>query len=119
MTHEYYRRRLYKQASLEYRADMDAIRKDIDLKCDGLDAVVVMAKDRLTIGTFRYGVSSHNYDYGNEILNRVERYMATGNRENLVDALNFCALEFNHPFKKDTYFEAQDDSEHTRENYDW
>ena len=38
----------------------------------------------------------------------LDDYRATGNREFLVDAANYVELEWIHPSRADTYFEARD-----------
>jgi hypothetical protein len=97
----------------EHNWTSDEILVDANRKCRELDRVVQLAKNRLLMGSMRYGVdAARDYDNGREAIRRINRYFETGNTENLVDALNFCALEFNHPHVKDAFFEAEDDGEH-------
>lgn len=95
----------------------EEIKKDVDEKHAELDYVVGLAKNRLLMGTMRYGVASKgthdNYDYGAEAARRILRYFETKNTENLIDAVNFCSLEFHHPSIEGTHFTAIDDGEHS------
>lgn len=91
--------------------------RGIERNQNQLDNIVKLAKDRLFMGAIRYGVEDNakKYDYGKEIIKRVNRYYKTGNTENLIDALNFCALEFHAPRVAGAFFKVQDDAQHTKE----
>lgn len=74
-------------------------------------------RNRLIMGAIRYRVwegERGEHDYAGEIIKRAQRYIDTGNLEHLVDAANFCLVEFvtsRHPKK---HFRASDDIEHAQ-----
>lgn len=81
-------------------------------------------RNRLMIGCFRYGhmfdPAALRFDNVRSAISRLERYLADGNLEHLVDAANLCLLEFvkgpkglgSHPSPRWT---PTDDGEHTEE----
>lgn len=79
-----------------------------------LDEMVKMAKDRLIMGSIRYG---RNTKYTWEsIKSKMETkwrvYVETGNLEMLVDMLNYCAIEFQDRSHPNCHFNALGDDAH-------
>ena len=73
-----------------------------------------LRKNRLFIGTFRYG-DTKGWDIASDLIRRAKLYKHSGNKEHLVDIANLCEIEFvyeNHP---KAHFEAADDAEHVRQ----
>ena len=77
-----------------------------------------LMRNRLILGAFRYGrLNSPNkpkYNRIGSILTRLDAYVLTGNKENLVDIANLCLCEFeecNHP---NQHFESIDDGIHVK-----
>lgn len=74
-----------------------------------------MMDDRMLVSHFKYGDSREGYPERSEawknIELRVAKYLATGNAEFLVDAANFCMLEFMHPSVPGAYLKATDSDE--------
>jgi len=105
---------------VQLNATREMITRDVAQKHAELDKVVVLAKARLEMGTYRYGLGADHgkYDYRGRIVLKLKRYDATGNKEFLVDALNYVALEFNHPNRTDTFFKAIDDDLLSKRTYD-
>jgi hypothetical protein len=64
--------------------------------------------DRLLVGFHRYGDPDAGLDYLRRIKESIDRYEATGNLEHLVDAANYCWLEFGWPLHPEAHFEAED-----------
>jgi hypothetical protein len=74
-------------------------------------------QNRMLQGTFRYGPISRNgllYSGYKNAKKRLDKYIATGNAEFLIDAANYCMIEFEHPSLKGTYYESIDDGEHAK-----
>lgn len=71
-----------------------------------------MMDDRMLVSHFKYGDSRTGYPEKAEawrnIELRVAKYLATGNAEFLVDAANFCMLEFMHPSHPTPFLQATD-----------
>jgi len=107
-------------APTEVKATRAQILKDVAEKHAELDTVVKLAKARLEMGTYRYGLGANHdkYDYRARITGKLERYDATGNLEFLVDVLNYAQLEFNHPSRPDAFFKAIDDDEGSIRSFD-
>jgi len=95
------------------------VRKDIAEKKVLADKCLRLAKNRLKMGTYRYGVANHNlYDYRSRLFFKLLRYDETGNKEYLIDVINYCVLEFGWPNREGTYFEAVDDDPKSKRSYD-
>lgn len=110
--HDVLRRRLLSRIAPVRPSDETkaAIKRDIAEKIRNLRYVLWLAINRITIGTFRYGVSSHDkYDYRKRLSQKLKQYDETGNKEFLIDTINYCMLEFFWPRRTDTYFKAVDD----------
>jgi len=105
---------------VQITASKESITRDVSKKHAELDKVVKLAKARLEMGTYRYGLGGDHgkYDYRSRIVPKLKRYDATGNKEFLVDALNYVALEFNHPNRLDTFFKAVDDDPFSKRTFD-
>ena len=91
-----------------------------DLKISEWDAEVEkLCKNRLIMGAYRYGLlkdtNKKKYDRLGSIRKRLDKYIETGNTENLIDIQNLAMLEFvegKHPKK---HFHAVDEGDHTDE----
>lgn len=79
-----------------------------------LPPFVALMFNRLRVGYYRYGHDDHRtgieYDLAREAGKRLVLYQETGNLEFLVDAANYCALEFVFGKHSNRHFEAHDDS---------
>jgi hypothetical protein len=69
---------------------------------------VQMMANRLIVGYYRYGSVNKRQNYGLRIKNAIKHYDKTGNTEFLIDAANYCWLEFCAPSHPDAHFEASD-----------
>ena len=73
-----------------------------------------LRKNRMVVSFYKYGPLVDNYknekcmDAIGNLKARIEKYEETGNTEFLVDAANFCMLEFMYPQKEGAYFEGTD-----------
>lgn len=71
-----------------------------------------MMDDRMLVSFYKYGDSSTGYPEKSIAMDniqvRVDLYKKTGNVEYLIDAANFCMLEFMHPSIKDAFLKATD-----------
>ena len=72
-----------------------------------LDFVQKMA-NRLMIGFYRYGPVNKRQNYLKRLKRSIEHYDRTGNTEFLLDAANYCWLEFCAPSHPDAHFEPSD-----------
>ena len=67
---------------------------------------------RMEMSYFKYGDVSDAYpdkiDALESLKQRVKKYLDTGNTEFLIDAANFCMIEFMFPKIKGAFFEATD-----------
>lgn len=68
-----------------------------------------LMRNRIKMGRLRYGPSTNKYNYGEGIKRKLNRYNETGNKEYLVDIANYAMLEFETPYKENTYFKPDDD----------
>jgi len=116
---EFIRKRLEDRASVG-KPTREELQKDIRQKHMEFDHAAHLAKARLTMGTYRYGTSDNHsrYDYRARLDTKLEAYDQTGNQEFLIDALNYCVLEFMHPNRTDVYFKAEDDNNHSNRGFD-
>lgn len=77
-----------------------------------------LMRNRMVLGTFRYGdfrdVGQKKYDRIGSAINRLQKYVETGNKEHLVDVSNLCMIEFSNPNHKNAHFEPIDDGEHVK-----
>ena len=79
-----------------------------------------MMRNRILMAGYRYETFAEkerrkpNYKYAQEALKKIQLYLDTGNTENLVDAANYCLLEFRWGVHLRKHFKAQDDSEHAK-----
>jgi hypothetical protein len=78
-------------------------------------------RNRLAMGYFRYGSLKSparkraRYDHIRSAIQRLERYLETGNQEHLVDAANLCMVEFMIPTcHPKPFFRSVDDGVHTQ-----
>ena len=79
------------------------------------DLVVKGMRDRMAVGYFRYGKVADAYPHKVSALEslqkRLEKYAETGNTEFLIDAANFCLIEFMSPSHPGAHFKATDSNE--------
>lgn len=72
-------------------------------------------RNRMLMGALRYGLLAdkkkrgHQWDLVGAIQRKIEMYEATGNTEYLVDAANYCLLEFECGVHPNKHFHALDD----------
>jgi hypothetical protein len=74
-----------------------------------------MMKARMRMSFYKYGPLRNCYPKKYSALEslqlRLEKYVETGNTEWLIDAANFCMIEFMCPSHKKAHFRATDSSE--------
>ena len=72
-------------------------------------------KNAMTTSYYKYGKVSDNYpdniDALQSMQKRIKKYMQTGNKEFLADAMNFIMIEFMYPKNKEAYFKPTDSEE--------
>ena len=73
---------------------------------------IELMKNRIGMGRLRYGSKTSNYRHVAGAKKALAMYLSTGNKEFLVDAANYCMLEFGHPSIEGSYFKAVDDGIH-------
>lgn len=68
--------------------------------------------NRMTVSFFKYGALKDAYPHDVDALaslqKRLEKYQEDGNTEWLIDAANFCMIEFLCPRRSDAHFTPQD-----------
>lgn len=69
---------------------------------------VQMMANRLSVGFYRYGPNSKKQNYLRRIKGAIAHYDDTGNTEFLIDAANYCWLEFDLPSHPRAHFECSD-----------
>jgi hypothetical protein len=83
----------------------------------GLEDFTILMRNRMVMGAFRYGdhvkvkPGTHFCLIGS-LRKKLEKYEETGNIEFLVDAANYCFLEFEHGTHENRHFSALDDAVH-------
>lgn len=74
-----------------------------------------MMDSRMLVSHHKYGDSEDGYPEKavamNNVFKRLELYVNTGNAEYLIDAANFCMLEWMHPSVKNAFMKATDSDE--------
>ena len=79
-----------------------------------------LMRNRFLMASFRYETfedkakASTTYDYAEEGLKRMKRYLVTHNTEDLVDCANYCLLEFEFGRHPDKHFSSEDDGIHAK-----
>ena len=88
---------------------------DIDKAYERFDKeFITYMPNRIGMGYFRYESTGKKHDYLKGIELKLKRYQETKNKEFLVDAANYCMLEFIDPGMEGTYFKATDDDKQSR-----
>lgn len=68
--------------------------------------------DRMAVSYAKYGAVASAYpskvDAVESLRVRLDKYLATGNTEFLMDVANFAMIEFMHPNMRDAHFRATD-----------
>lgn len=92
----------------------DKMFAEIQSKQEVLDEMVKMAKDRLVMGSIRYGQSAKcTWEViKSKMETKWQTYVETGNAEMLVDMINYCAIEFKEGSHPNSHFNALDDEAH-------
>ena len=110
-THSVIRARLIAKAGIHEPAPLKGCSFDTLLKQECSDGFCEMMNNRLVMGRLRYGPARHkkprSYDV-NKAMAMIRRYQMTGNAEFLVDAANWCRLEFNRGVHPNKHFKASD-----------
>ena len=81
-----------------------------------------LMRNRLIMACFRYDSYFNRrrnpiykiFNWADAAIKKLQRYLHTGNTENLVDAANYAMTEFMWGHHLNKHFRAQDDSEHAR-----
>lgn len=70
-------------------------------------------KNRMLVSYYKYGALKEAYPHKvnaiESLQDRLRKYQETGNTEFLIDASNFCMIEFMHPSHPHAYFAGTDD----------
>jgi hypothetical protein len=109
MTHDVLRRRLLERASL---TDPPPPKMSLErmYETQWSDEFIGYMRNRLVVGCMRYGDirKGEKKDNVRRAIQCLQYYVETGNQEALVDAANFCVVEFlnpgshSHPFFEGT-----------------
>lgn len=71
-----------------------------------------MMDDRMLVSHYKYGHTDEGYPEKSRavdnVMLRLDEYLKTGNVEYLVDAANFCMIEFMHPSQPNAFLKATD-----------
>ncbi len=71
-------------------------------------------RERMVVSHYKYGFIAEGFpekvDAVGSLMQRLRKYADTGNTEYLMDAANFCMVEFLHPRHPQAHFQATDDS---------
>jgi len=86
------------------------------LKTEFSPEFVQKMKNRMVVSYAKYGPIARHFAQGEAsafdgILKRLDLYIETDNTEWLVDAANYCMIEFMYPKFPKAHFKATDDSE--------
>lgn len=69
-------------------------------------------RNRMEVSYHKYGPVAKAYPHKvnamKSLQERLKKYQETGNTEWLIDAANFCMIEFMHPSHENAHFEAKD-----------
>jgi len=71
-------------------------------------------KDRMLVSYYKYGSLTENrwtHESMRDIGVRLQKYRDTGNTEWLVDAANFCMIEYMYPTHNEAHFRGTDSDE--------
>lgn len=73
-----------------------------------LGEILQMCVNRLCVGEIRYGTPDPTQDYVARAERALARYRRNGNKEQLLDAANYCILEYRAPLHPDAHLEITD-----------
>ena len=76
---------------------------------------ILLCRNRLLMGTFRYGFFSKGkgeYDNIASAIERLQEYQKGGNKEHLLDAANLCHVEWVEEVNQKAHFTSIDDGKH-------
>jgi hypothetical protein len=69
-------------------------------------------RSRMAVSFYKYGPVADGYpgkvDALKSLEQRIDKYLETGNAEFLMDAANFCMIEFMHPSNPQAFFQGTD-----------
>lgn len=86
-----------------------------DTQNDDAKKFLQMMMNRMAVSYHKYGPLSENFPHNaigvDQIKQRVDKYLETGNTEWLVDAANYCMIEYLYPWKVNAHFRATDSDE--------
>ena len=89
---------------------------DFNIQSEYSEEVDKMRKHRVEVSFYKYGPARVNF--GDKLVNTlktheacIEKYNETGNKEYLLDAMNYLMFEYMYPQKKGAYFKATDSSD--------
>lgn len=89
------------------------------LKSEWCPRFELLMRNRMILGALRYGClgakGKRKYDRVGSAMRRLKCYVATGNREHLVDAACLLMVEFVEGTHPTAHWAPGDDGEHTRE----
>ena len=86
------------------------------LKTEFNEDFVQKMRNRMVVSYAKYGSIARHFAQGEAdafdgILKRLDTYVDTRNKEFLIDAANYCMIEFIYPCVPGTFFKPTDDSE--------
>lgn len=87
------------------------------LETETFPEVDKLTNNRLILAAFRYGLMAekskeNKYDIIEKLEGKLNNYRRTGNKEYLLDLINYAKIEFRYPSKAGAYFNAEDDTDH-------
>lgn len=115
---QWIRKRLLESIGVQYK-DIDRVDPDASMKkiLKWFIPIVKLCFNRLVLGRLRYGGAENKkdkYDYIEIVRACLNDYEKDRNKEKLIDAINFLALEFETTQHPKAHFKATDDKEHIR-----
>jgi hypothetical protein len=105
---------LTKKGLLEVQRKMITLKELEDKTHYDTDEFMSLMFNRIMFGHLRYGEMKHNkkYDYIKSAKMKLDLFLGDGNLEHLVDAANYCLIEFRIGQHPKRHFESQDDVNH-------
>lgn len=88
----------------------ERMREKLEEKAVAFGRMIQLMADRLYVGEVRYGHLRGARSYMQRLELEVGKYRETGNLEHLLNAANYCFLEFEHPSAAEAYLDETAES---------
>ncbi len=111
--HDVMRKRLLERKGMPVHEEPKGLDLSSLYRTEWSPAFEQLMRNRLVMGAMRYEPMKNKrgkdatYDYGNEIVRRINEYLKTGNKEFLVDVANMALLEFEFPYHPNAHFDNE------------